>query len=181
MPARYAGAAVAAFEDDLDTPAALRELRALERDPEVPPGAKFETFAHLDQLFGLDLARDIGKPAAGAGLPEGAATLLDGPRQGPRGQRLGHLRPAARRAGRDGGHGHRYPGRPDLGRPLGPGPGGPHYRCSSPRERNDSCFRFSEHATKRRIDARTARAHCSAAAPRLDAGDQPITARGKDR
>jgi cysteinyl-tRNA synthetase len=77
MPARYADAAVAAFEDDLDTPAALRELRGLERDPDVPPGAKFETFAYLDQLFGLDLARDVGKPAAAPALPAGAAVLLE--------------------------------------------------------------------------------------------------------
>ena len=78
MPARYTDAAGAAFDDDLDTPAALRELRALERDESVPAGAKFETFAHLDRIFGLDLARDIGKPpAAPAGLPAGAADLLE--------------------------------------------------------------------------------------------------------
>jgi len=61
---RYADAVTAAFEDDLDTPAALRELDALAADREVPPGAKFETFAALDRLFGLDLARDIGKVSA---------------------------------------------------------------------------------------------------------------------
>jgi cysteinyl-tRNA synthetase len=76
MPAKYSGAAVAAYEDDLDTPAAVRELRALERDPNVPPGGKFEAFAYLDSLFGLDLARDVGKPAAGPELPDGAADLL---------------------------------------------------------------------------------------------------------
>jgi cysteinyl-tRNA synthetase len=62
MPAGYADAFTAAFDDDLDTPAALRELRALERDEAVPAGAKFETFAHLDRLLGLDLARDVGRP-----------------------------------------------------------------------------------------------------------------------
>ncbi|HEY2442310.1 MAG TPA: cysteine--tRNA ligase [Streptosporangiaceae bacterium] len=62
MPAGYADAFTAAFDDDLDTPAALRELRALERDEAVPAGAKFEAFAHLDQLIGLDLAREVGKP-----------------------------------------------------------------------------------------------------------------------
>lgn len=77
MPARYADAVVAAFEDDLDTPAALRELRALERDTDVPPGAKFETFAHTDQLLGLDVARDVGKPPAVPELPAGAAGLLE--------------------------------------------------------------------------------------------------------
>jgi cysteinyl-tRNA synthetase len=76
MPAGYADAAVAAYEDDLDTPTALRELRALERDPDVPPGAKFEAFAHLDSLFGLDLARDVGKRAAEPELPDGAADRL---------------------------------------------------------------------------------------------------------
>jgi cysteinyl-tRNA synthetase len=57
----YADEVAGAFEDDLDSPAALRRLQALEADNAAPPGAKFETFAHLDQLFGLDLARDIGK------------------------------------------------------------------------------------------------------------------------
>jgi cysteinyl-tRNA synthetase len=78
MSARYADAIAAAFDDDLDTPAALRELRGLERDESVPPGAKFETFAHLDQVLGLDLARDIGKsPAAPPELPAGAGDLLE--------------------------------------------------------------------------------------------------------
>jgi hypothetical protein len=57
----YAEAVTGAFEDDLDTPAALRHLQALEADNAVPPGAKFETFAFLDLLFGLDLAREIGR------------------------------------------------------------------------------------------------------------------------
>ena len=61
ISARYAETVIAAFEDDLDTPTALGELDALEADGDVPPGAKFETFAALDRLFGLDLARDIGK------------------------------------------------------------------------------------------------------------------------
>ncbi len=55
----------AAFDDDLDTPAALGALRALAQDPQIPPGAKFETFAYTDQLLGLDLARDVGRAAAG--------------------------------------------------------------------------------------------------------------------
>jgi len=64
MSARHAAAVLAAFEDDLDTPAALRELDALAAGPDVLPGAKFETFAALDRLFGLDLARDIGTVSA---------------------------------------------------------------------------------------------------------------------
>ena len=77
MCAPYVGAVTAAFDDDLDTPAALRGLRALEKDGEIPPGSKFETFAHADQLLGLDLARDVGRPRAAAPLPAGAAAKLD--------------------------------------------------------------------------------------------------------
>jgi cysteinyl-tRNA synthetase len=64
MARRYADAISAAFEDDLDTPAALDELHALEGDADVPDGAKFETFAAMDRLLGLDLARDIGRVTA---------------------------------------------------------------------------------------------------------------------
>lgn len=64
MAQGYADAVTAAFEDDLDTPAALRQLDALAADGGLPEGAKFETFAALDRLFGLDLARDIGKVSA---------------------------------------------------------------------------------------------------------------------
>jgi hypothetical protein len=61
MCAQYTGDIKAAFDDDLDTPAALRTLAALAADGEIPPGSKFESFAHLDHLLGLDLARDIGR------------------------------------------------------------------------------------------------------------------------
>ncbi|HEY2692793.1 MAG TPA: cysteine--tRNA ligase [Streptosporangiaceae bacterium] len=54
----------AAFDDNLDTQAALTALHALEQDGEVAPGAKFETFAQADQLLALDLARDIGRSPA---------------------------------------------------------------------------------------------------------------------
>jgi cysteinyl-tRNA synthetase len=77
MPRSYADTVTAAFEDDLDTPAGMRALRALERDEAVPPGARFEAFAHLDQLLGLDLARDIGKPGPAPELPDGAADRLE--------------------------------------------------------------------------------------------------------
>ncbi len=76
MCAQYVTDFTAAFDDDLDSPAALRVLRALERDPEVPPGSKFETFAYADHWLGLDLVRDIGRPPAARPLPEGAAELL---------------------------------------------------------------------------------------------------------
>jgi hypothetical protein len=50
-----------AFDDDLDTPAALRALAGLEQDPAIPNGSKFESFLHADQLLALDLPRDIGR------------------------------------------------------------------------------------------------------------------------
>ena len=77
MCAEYVGDFAAAFDDDLDTPAALRVLRNLEKDGEIPPGAKFETFAHADHLLGLDLARDIGREPAPRPLPDDAADLLE--------------------------------------------------------------------------------------------------------
>jgi cysteinyl-tRNA synthetase len=61
MSGPAAAQVAAAFDDDLDTPAAVAVLHALDQDDQVPPGAKFETFAHADQLLGLDLARDIGR------------------------------------------------------------------------------------------------------------------------
>ena len=77
MCAEYVSDFAAAFDDDLDTPAALRVLRSLEKDGEIPPGAKFETFAHADHLLGLDLARDIGREPAPRPLPDDAADLLE--------------------------------------------------------------------------------------------------------
>lgn len=76
MAAAFAERVVERFDDDLDTPAALRVLRELEKDPTVPAGAKFETFAHLDRLFGLDLAHDVGRLRRRA-LPDGAADVLE--------------------------------------------------------------------------------------------------------
>ncbi len=61
------------FFDDLNTPAAINELRNLERDPSISAGSKFETFIHLDSLLGLDLARDIGKRTE---VPEEVQQLL---------------------------------------------------------------------------------------------------------
>jgi hypothetical protein len=48
------------FEEDLDVPAVLGVLRWLEGESEMPDGAKFETFAHLDRVLGLELTRDVG-------------------------------------------------------------------------------------------------------------------------
>jgi hypothetical protein len=61
MSRRYLTEVSAAIDDDLDFPTALRHLDALAADDLVPAGAKFETFAHLDQILGLDLAREVGR------------------------------------------------------------------------------------------------------------------------
>jgi hypothetical protein len=49
------------LQDDLDTPGALAALDRLAADDSVPPGARFEAFAHLDRLLGLDLASEVGR------------------------------------------------------------------------------------------------------------------------
>jgi cysteinyl-tRNA synthetase len=64
---------IAAFNDDLDAPRALQILRRLERDNEVEPGSKFETFVYVDRILALDLASQVGQTMT---LPEGAAELL---------------------------------------------------------------------------------------------------------
>lgn len=61
MSRPHAQAIGAAFDDNLDAAAALRVLADLEADEGVPDGVKFETFAAADRMFGLDLARDVGK------------------------------------------------------------------------------------------------------------------------
>jgi len=66
-----------AFDDDLDTPTALVALGELDKDGDVGPGAKFETFAWADRLFGLDLVRDVGRIATVEPLPDGAQEILD--------------------------------------------------------------------------------------------------------
>jgi len=50
-----------AFEEDLNTVAALSLLRSTESSQEVPPGAKFETFVFVDRVLALELAREIGR------------------------------------------------------------------------------------------------------------------------
>ena len=76
MCADYTAAMNGALDDDLDTPSALRALRDLEKDGEIPPGSKFETFANADQVLALDLARDVGRPAAGRVLTTEEQQLL---------------------------------------------------------------------------------------------------------
>ncbi|MEU5365102.1 hypothetical protein ABZ354_16780 [Streptomyces sp. NPDC005925] len=53
----------AAWEDDLDVPGMLHVLRDVEGDPELPDGARFETYVHADRILGVGLARDLGGPA----------------------------------------------------------------------------------------------------------------------
>jgi cysteinyl-tRNA synthetase len=61
MPRPISSEINAALDADLDTPAALGVLARLATEPGVAPGAKFELFAHADQLLGLDLAREVGR------------------------------------------------------------------------------------------------------------------------
>ncbi|GEB62306.1 hypothetical protein GCM10017674_73200 [Streptomyces gardneri] len=46
--------------DDLGVPAVLDMLATVMTRADVPAGAKFETFAFLDRVLGLDLAREVG-------------------------------------------------------------------------------------------------------------------------
>lgn len=75
MCAGYVQRVADAFANDLDTPRAVVALQELVTDADVPPGAQFESVAHLDALFGLDLARDVGK--APTALPIGAQPKLE--------------------------------------------------------------------------------------------------------
>ncbi|MEU6814278.1 hypothetical protein [Streptomyces sp. NPDC046860] len=52
----------AAWEDDLDLPAVLAVLRDVAEAPDLPDGARFETFLYADRLLALDLAGDLGNP-----------------------------------------------------------------------------------------------------------------------
>jgi len=62
MCAAYVARAEEAADDDADTASILDALRELEADPVLAPGGKFETFAHLDALVGLDLSSRVGQP-----------------------------------------------------------------------------------------------------------------------
>ena len=76
MCAEYWARFTEALDDDLDTPAALRVLRELAKDPEIPPGSKFETFASADRVLGLDLVSLVGRPRTATPLPPGADAKL---------------------------------------------------------------------------------------------------------
>jgi cysteinyl-tRNA synthetase len=77
MPADRVAAMVEALQDDLDTPRAVLLLRELERDPDVSPGAKFETFAYLDRVLGLDLTRTVGQVAVQEEIPADVTALVE--------------------------------------------------------------------------------------------------------
>ncbi|MGW6267592.1 hypothetical protein [Streptomyces sp. NPDC055060] len=64
MPAAFVEGARDALENGLDTPAVLRLLADLEAAVDVPSGAKFETFAHLDRVLALEIVRDVGRSQA---------------------------------------------------------------------------------------------------------------------
>ncbi|MEV0000077.1 hypothetical protein [Streptomyces sp. NPDC050848] len=60
IPADVLRDAHAVLADDLGVPAVLDMLVTLAGSADVPAGAKFETFAFLDRVLGLDLAREVG-------------------------------------------------------------------------------------------------------------------------
>jgi len=74
--AEYWSRITSALDDDLDTPAALRALRELAKDSEIPMGSKFETFAAADRVLALDLVSLVGKPRPAPSLPDGADAKL---------------------------------------------------------------------------------------------------------
>ncbi|KUO17236.1 cysteinyl-tRNA synthetase [Streptomyces dysideae] len=63
VPDEVRGELRTAWEDDLDIPAVLRVLTKVETEPDLPDGARFETYAYADRLLGLELTRDLGAPA----------------------------------------------------------------------------------------------------------------------
>ncbi|MET9654835.1 MULTISPECIES: hypothetical protein [unclassified Streptomyces] len=60
VPAEVLRDARERLADDLAVPAVLALLTAVAESADVPPGARFETFALLDRVLGLDLAREVG-------------------------------------------------------------------------------------------------------------------------
>ncbi|MQY37126.1 hypothetical protein SRB17_51300 [Streptomyces sp. RB17] len=60
VPDEVRGRLRSAWEDDLDLPGVLEVLRDVESAPDLPDGARFETYVYADRLLALDLARDLG-------------------------------------------------------------------------------------------------------------------------
>lgn len=77
IPDNYRSAFIQAADEDLDTPRALQVLRDVEKDSDLPAGAKFEFFAWADRLLGLDLVRDVGKAPTQTAIPAEIQALLD--------------------------------------------------------------------------------------------------------
>lgn len=66
------------FSQDLNTPMAINSLRALEKSPQISDGSKFEMFAYLDSLFGLDLTREVGRDLDSISeIPDDVSGLLE--------------------------------------------------------------------------------------------------------
>lgn len=61
VPGDLRSRADAALDDDLGTPGVLDVLREVVAADAFPDGAKFETFALLDRVLGLELAREVGR------------------------------------------------------------------------------------------------------------------------
>jgi hypothetical protein len=62
MPTDIIEAASRAFDRNLEVPAVLDLMRHVESDAAIAPGAKFETFVHLDRVLAFDLTRYLGSP-----------------------------------------------------------------------------------------------------------------------
>ncbi|MFD7782099.1 hypothetical protein ACFV4Q_03210 [Streptomyces nojiriensis] len=60
IPADFLRRAHAALADDLGVPGVLDMMAGVAMRADVPAGAKFETFAFLDRVLGLDLVREVG-------------------------------------------------------------------------------------------------------------------------
>ncbi|TDC60410.1 hypothetical protein E1200_30485 [Actinomadura sp. GC306] len=60
MSREHAAEAETALADDLGSPGALAVLDRLAYDADIPPGAKLETFIHLDMLLAVGLVSAIG-------------------------------------------------------------------------------------------------------------------------
>jgi cysteinyl-tRNA synthetase len=77
IAAPYWDRIITSLDDDLDTPAALRALRELAKDPGIPAGSKFETFSAADRVLALDLVSLVGRSRPAPVLPPGAREKLD--------------------------------------------------------------------------------------------------------
>jgi cysteinyl-tRNA synthetase len=77
MPESIRAAILEYANDDLDFPRVINALRDVEKDDSISAGSKFELFAFVDRLLGLDLARDVGKPVVAREIPAEITALLE--------------------------------------------------------------------------------------------------------